>query len=99
MEDIRRLEIVEREGQSMGVLVGIVVTAVGVILLFVTFLVVALVRNSLPVSTFTAAQNTTLSNIDTNVSNVYQMLGILLIVGVVVTLIGAIIGVVFLLRG
>lgn len=100
MEDIRQLEIVEREGQvGMGVLTGIVVTVIGIILLFVSFLVTTKVRGALPLENLTSEETATLAELDSGTQDIFSMMNILLLVGVVTAVIGAVISILFVLRG
>jgi len=99
MKQLQALEVMEREGQvGTGVLTGIIVTVASIITLFIAFLVVSKVRGALPFLELTAEENATLEDLDANTQDIFSMMGITILVGVVLTLLGAVIGIIYLLR-
>lgn len=78
------LETKERYPQNafMAVLVGsIMAVVVGSIMLYVGLFASVTVYNAIPTGSLTAADNTTLAGVKTNVNTAFTLLGIVLIVG------------------
>lgn len=91
MEDLRLLEIEEKQPQSMGVQGAILAVVISLVLLFVGLLIVSKVRNKMDTSDFTTTQNETLDDLDTTAKDSFGMAGLALFALPVVVLLGVII--------
>lgn len=97
MDKLQLREIEVREGMpGTAVLVGIIVAVVAMILLPIGFLIVAQVQNTLPTSSFTAAQNTTYANIQSSTSSNFSLLGLAVMIVIVALILGTVAGLAFM---
>jgi hypothetical protein len=91
--DLRLLAVKERQTQAMNMMNVIMTVGVGLVLLYVVFLINSKVRNKIDTSDFSSTQNTTLSDIDTTAQDSFSMTGLALFALPIVALIGVIIAI------
>ncbi|MFW6119412.1 MAG: hypothetical protein ACOC80_00700 [Petrotogales bacterium] len=77
----------------MSIMSVIMTVGIGLVLLYVVFLINAKIRNKMPTDEFTENQNGTLDDLDTTTQDSFSMTGLALFALPVVALIGVIIAI------
>lgn len=91
MDEVQELQ--ETKNGFAAILIGsIMAVVIGAIMLYIGVFVTATVSSSIPTGSLTAADNTTLASVRSNVNTAFTILGIILIVGgaggIIATLMG-----------
>jgi len=90
MQDLRIVELQERQGMAFGVQQIVSTLVAGSILVMIGLYTYSKVSGSIDQSGFTASENTTLTNVRTNVTSGFDLSSILFIVVAAVGIVGAV---------